>query len=551
MSKLLIEDRPLQCLPKLAKRLGSADRAIILQQIHYLMQIAEEDDNEYKYINGGWWVYNTYKQWHEKYFSWLSESAIKRHILALEKACYLETMQSVKNKSDRTKWYTINYRMLEDEIHTTDPTVQNRPMVDEYKTVPSNSTKPSDGYSIDSFKEEEKDPGSKNEPEKSDRPKEKVTNQHSDVDTGTPQTSVRESERECDHCHTVGLHHWDYQFDRWYCLKCWDDLTEDVDTGTPQTSCEGWFDCAGAPMVCHPCSFPKDDANRPKEECQTCRGDQGDYNCDECHTSTTPTTCIGIGCYGIDAGVCNVCELYDPDMFDETNDPRNPIVTARNNSADTKHKLIVHSLSAKQQQLLAKLAIDDTATLTFADGRAPISALLNQSLIHRILPDAPLATTFALSALGTLVTAVLPDTVLKKAQMAYDKAQAKAKKAAGQCPDDMILYANILRAAFYGDNSWDELTKSERNFVKKAYYQEFVHYSVEDVEWVLLTWLPERKWENTTLGAFISGKGHMKRALAERDKQPNAGTGQAFSLPLADMANSPSATKDVVEIGKD
>ena len=111
-AKLLIEDHPLIVLPQLAVALG-INHAIVLQQIHYLIKAGHDSRNEYVHKDGKWWVYNTYANWKACYFPWLSESTIKNVMLDLETWGILETRQSVKHPSDRTKWYTIRYDGLD------------------------------------------------------------------------------------------------------------------------------------------------------------------------------------------------------------------------------------------------------------------------------------------------------------------------------------------------------------------------------------------------------------------------------------------------------
>jgi hypothetical protein len=105
----LLNEHPRLVFPTLAKMLRSADRALILQQLHFLLSITEKVDNKYNYVDNEWWVYNSYDEW-QKEFPWLSVSTISRMFLWLEYAGIVKSMQSVKHKSDRRKWYTIDYK---------------------------------------------------------------------------------------------------------------------------------------------------------------------------------------------------------------------------------------------------------------------------------------------------------------------------------------------------------------------------------------------------------------------------------------------------------
>ena len=115
MSKLLINEPPLQVLPSLAKAIG-INEAIIIQQIHYWIQ-------QKKHIHDGrYWTYNTYKEW-LKQFEFLSESTLKRAIRKLEDLGLLMSNNYSKSPFDHTKWYTIDYETLNnwtnDEVNLT------------------------------------------------------------------------------------------------------------------------------------------------------------------------------------------------------------------------------------------------------------------------------------------------------------------------------------------------------------------------------------------------------------------------------------------------
>lgn len=106
----LIDEPPMLVLPSLAVLLG-INKAIILQQLHFLLNTQRKAKNKFNFVDGRWWVYNSYPQWHEEHFPWLVVSTLKRLFLELEKDGYVLSIQSVKHKSDRRKWYTIDYEL--------------------------------------------------------------------------------------------------------------------------------------------------------------------------------------------------------------------------------------------------------------------------------------------------------------------------------------------------------------------------------------------------------------------------------------------------------
>ncbi|WPF86583.1 DnaD domain protein [Staphylococcus aureus] len=114
MTKLLIDDYPIQVLPKLAELIG-LNEAIVLQQIHYWL-----NNSKHKY-DGKTWIFNSYPEW-QKQFPFWSLITIKRTIYSLEKQNLLLIGNYNKAKFDKTKWYTINYQTIEGMIR---PSYQN------------------------------------------------------------------------------------------------------------------------------------------------------------------------------------------------------------------------------------------------------------------------------------------------------------------------------------------------------------------------------------------------------------------------------------------
>ena len=106
MNKLLIDDYPLQVLPKLAEEIG-LNEAIFVQQLHYWI-----NGKSGKLRDGRRWVYNTYEDWQDNFPFW-SVSTIRRTITSCEEQDFVITGNYNKLGIDKTKWYTINY----DEIN--------------------------------------------------------------------------------------------------------------------------------------------------------------------------------------------------------------------------------------------------------------------------------------------------------------------------------------------------------------------------------------------------------------------------------------------------
>lgn len=124
MAKLpgLLDEDYIACYPALAVRAG-INQALILQKLHFLVVITERSKTEMNHFAGRWWVYNTYAQWQQVEFPWLSVSTVKRLFLELEREGIVMSWTPVPGQEilypgmppvnpkidDGTKYYTIRY----------------------------------------------------------------------------------------------------------------------------------------------------------------------------------------------------------------------------------------------------------------------------------------------------------------------------------------------------------------------------------------------------------------------------------------------------------
>jgi hypothetical protein len=104
---------------ELAVALESLDKALVLQQLHYYMGRARENNNEFVFKQGRWWVYNSYPQWKEDHFPFWSEAKIGRIFRSLEKDGLVTGEQLSAHLYDRRKWYTINYDKVDELLKCT------------------------------------------------------------------------------------------------------------------------------------------------------------------------------------------------------------------------------------------------------------------------------------------------------------------------------------------------------------------------------------------------------------------------------------------------
>ena len=109
MSKLLINEYPLQVLPTLATYIG-LNEAIVLQQIHYWLnnpKVGTEKD-------GRKWVRNSLDEWIDDNFPFWDKSTLRRALANLKSDGFIADRSDLNRmKIDRTLWYTINYQSIE------------------------------------------------------------------------------------------------------------------------------------------------------------------------------------------------------------------------------------------------------------------------------------------------------------------------------------------------------------------------------------------------------------------------------------------------------
>lgn len=116
-SRLLINEPPRMFFASTATLIG-LNESILLQQIHYWLQKSKHHHDGYD------WIYNTYEGWQENFPFW-SISTIRRGIGNLEKKKLLVTGNYNKLPIDNTKWYRIDYDVLNELERVSRPSVQN------------------------------------------------------------------------------------------------------------------------------------------------------------------------------------------------------------------------------------------------------------------------------------------------------------------------------------------------------------------------------------------------------------------------------------------
>lgn len=109
MSKLLIDEAPVCFSRGLAQKIG-LEKAIILQQLHFWIEINKRDGKNY--YEDCYWVYSSLEQWIERDFSWWSRRKLITLFGELIELGLLIKKQFKRQILDCTNYYTIDYENL-------------------------------------------------------------------------------------------------------------------------------------------------------------------------------------------------------------------------------------------------------------------------------------------------------------------------------------------------------------------------------------------------------------------------------------------------------
>lgn len=95
----------------LALVLGDLNETIVLNQLNYWLTINEKAKKNF--IDGKYWVYNSYAEWRANDFPYWSEKTIQRTFSRLESKGVVISANYNKMCIDKTKWYSIDFDVLE------------------------------------------------------------------------------------------------------------------------------------------------------------------------------------------------------------------------------------------------------------------------------------------------------------------------------------------------------------------------------------------------------------------------------------------------------
>lgn len=109
---LINKDKVVMTSVELAVVIGDCEEAIVLNQISYWIEKYKETGHNF--IDGRYWVYNSYQKWHENNFPFWHTSKIQRVFKALENKGLLLSANYNGAGFDKTKWYSIDYDRLQE-----------------------------------------------------------------------------------------------------------------------------------------------------------------------------------------------------------------------------------------------------------------------------------------------------------------------------------------------------------------------------------------------------------------------------------------------------
>ena len=108
--RLLFNEEPIT-INRLAAKVLGLNEAIVVQQIHYWLNINEKAKKNI--FDNKVWTYNTYEKWQNENFDFWSTKTVRRVFDSLEKKGILIKGNYNKKKYDRTLWVTLDYEKLE------------------------------------------------------------------------------------------------------------------------------------------------------------------------------------------------------------------------------------------------------------------------------------------------------------------------------------------------------------------------------------------------------------------------------------------------------
>jgi len=175
-------------MPKLAQAFG-LNNAIIIQQIHFHLVNASENNDNYHFCEERWWIWNSYKEWEEQ-MPWWSTRTIRRIFSDLRDCGFVIARDDFgNNKFNHSLWYTLDYDLIDSEfLNKKIEAKTNRLKGDEIdKGVDKVSASVIRGMSISTYTETSSETNTRTHPKNDEIPQEKNSEPFTDADFKTPE----------------------------------------------------------------------------------------------------------------------------------------------------------------------------------------------------------------------------------------------------------------------------------------------------------------------------------------------------------------------------
>ena len=108
----LIDEKPLFVFPSLCEKVG-INEGIALQDVHFVVQIKEEQEDDRTLLDGYMWCSRTIKKWKLKMPWFKKGDGMLKLLHRLERSGLLISWQPNAASRDQTKWYRIDYELMQ------------------------------------------------------------------------------------------------------------------------------------------------------------------------------------------------------------------------------------------------------------------------------------------------------------------------------------------------------------------------------------------------------------------------------------------------------
>lgn len=112
---MLLDEAPLFILPGLVRHFGNIEDAIIVQQVHYFVQLNEQKNRRQFFQDNHWWVAMPVHEWVDSFRGVIANSTLRRHFDDLKRDGILVVSRFASDSRDQTLWYRVAYEKMDTE----------------------------------------------------------------------------------------------------------------------------------------------------------------------------------------------------------------------------------------------------------------------------------------------------------------------------------------------------------------------------------------------------------------------------------------------------